>query len=144
MSLNKTQWEFTYHIACLIHYAYDIHGIRLSFGEAHRTQSQVYLNFFGYKIVRGGVLGIKLKKSRKLSHVLYSSHQDRLAVDFNFFFDDPDTPEFDGRLSYRFNEVKPLGDYWESLHPKNVWGGDFNKDDVENGFVDTPHFERRK
>jgi hypothetical protein len=29
-----------------------------------------------------------------------------------------------------------LGAYWESLHPKNRWGGNFKS------LVDCPHFER--
>lgn len=135
MKLSRKQREFTYHIGCLIHYSYDICGIELTLGEAHRTYSQVLLNYFGYEVQRGGVLGIKLVKARKLSRTLRSKHQDRLAVDFNYFIQD--------KLTYDFSKIKILGDYWESLHPDNVWGGDFNKDGIANGFVDTPHFERR-
>ena len=119
MKLSEIQQEFTYHIACLIHYAYDVHGIRLTLGEAHRTESQGLLNYFGYKVVKGGPLGVQLVKSKKLSWTLSSLHFDRLAIDFNFFID--------GKLTYDFDKIKPLGDYWESLHPKNRWGGDFNK-----------------
>ena len=32
--------------------------------------------------------------------------------------------------------LAPLGAYWESLHPKNRWGGNFSN------LVDCPHFER--
>lgn len=136
MRLSEQQRKFTYHISCLIQYAYDIQGIEMTFGEANRTYSQVLLNYFGYTIERGGVLGIKLVKGRRLSKTLKSLHMDRLAVDFNFFIN--------GRLTYDFYEIKPLGDYWESLDPLNTWGGDFNKDDIKNGFVDTPHFQRNK
>jgi hypothetical protein len=136
MSLSKTQRIFTRNIGCLINYAYDVLEIELTFGEAHRTNSQILLNYFGYEVVKGGVLGIKLRKSRRLSKTLYSSHANRLAVDFNFFIN--------GRLTYDFHKIKPLGDYWESLHPDNVWGGDFNQDDIENGFVDVPHFEMKR
>lgn len=41
-------------------------------------------------------------------------------------------------------EIKPLGDYWESLHVANRWGGSW-RGQVEAGkssFVDAPHFER--
>lgn len=136
MKLSEKQQIFTYNISCLIQYAFDMCGIRLTFGEAHRTWSQILLNYFGYRIERAGFIGIKLVKSKKLSRTLHSLHGDRLAVDFNFFID--------GKLTYDFDKIKPLGDYWESLHPKNRWGGDFNQDDIENGFVDTPHFEMRK
>lgn len=132
MSLSAKQRVFTENIGFLIQYAYSI-GIELTMGDAYRSQSQILLNYFGFKVVRGGILGIKLVKSRRLSKTLRSNHGRRLAQDFNFFIN--------GRLTYDFNEIKPLGDYWESLHPKNRWGGDFNQDDIRNGFVDTPHFE---
>jgi len=136
MKLSTQQQIFTHNAALLICYAYDTHNIRLTLGEAHRTQSQILLNYFGYEVVRGGFLGITLKKSRKLSKTLISLHADRLAIDFNFFVD--------GRLTYEFDKIKPLGDYWQSLHPANRWGGDFNMDGVANGFVDTPHFQMNR
>ena len=135
MKLSQRQQIFTTNIGCLILHAHML-DIGLTMGEAHRTSSQILLNYFGYKIVKGGVLGIKLIKSRRLSKTLRSLHADRLAIDFNFFID--------GKLTYDFDKIKPLGDYWESLHPDNVWGGDFNNDDIKNGFVDTPHFQMNK
>lgn len=136
MKLSKRQRIFTRNVGCLIAFAYDVLEIELTFGEAHRTQSQILLNYFGYEVVKGGVFGIKLIKSRTLSKTLLSSHADRLAVDFNFFIN--------GRLTYDFHKVASLGKYWESLHPDNVWGGDFNKNGRADGFVDTPHFEMKK
>ena len=134
MKLSEKQQIFTRNIGCLIQYATELE-IGLTFGEAYRTQSQILLNFFGYEVVKGGVLGIKLQKSRKLSKTLLSRHADRLAVDFNFFIN--------GKLTYDFHKAVALGKYWESLHPNNVWGGDFNKNGIEDGFVDTPHFEMK-
>jgi hypothetical protein len=137
MKLSEIQQEFTYHIACLIHHAYDVHGIRMSVGEAHRTNDQMLLNYYGYKVEKslsGGSL--YLVKRKPTSKVKWSSHGDRLAMDFNFFIE--------GKLTYEYEIIKPLGDYWVSLHPDNVWGGDFNKNEIEDGFVDTPHFQRRK
>ena len=77
MKLSQKQRIFTRNIGLLIEYAYSI-DIELTFGEAFRTQSQVYLYFFGYKIVKGGILGIKLQKSKKLSKTLYSKHLKKL------------------------------------------------------------------
>lgn len=34
-------------------------------------------------------------------------------------------------------KLKVLGDFWESLDPKNSWGGNWKS------FKDEPHFERR-
>ena len=136
MKLSERQQIFTYNVSCLIQYAFDVHGIKLTMGEAYRPWSQILLNYFGYKIEKGGVLGIKLVKTKQLSKTLLSLHADRLAIDFNFFID--------GELTYDFDKIKPLGDYWEELHPDNTWGGDFNKNGIKDGFVDTPHFQMNK
>lgn len=125
MRLSERQMIFTKNVACLIQYA-EILGIGLTFGEAYRTPSQIVLNFYGYIVYYAGGK-VRLNKSRKLSHTLLSLHGDRLAVDFNFFID--------GKLTYKKADVEELGDYWESLHPDNRWGGYF-----EN-LVDTPHFQ---
>lgn len=125
MSLSKQQIIFTKNIASLIVYA-DLLGIELTFGDAYRSNSQMLLNFFGYKVVRGSV-GLRLQKSKKLSNTLNSKHGKRLAVDFNFFIN--------GRLTYDKHKLAELGKFWESLHPKNRWGGNFTN------FTDTPHFE---
>lgn len=132
MSLSQKQIVFTNNIGKLIAFA-ESKSIGLTFGDAYRSQSQILLNFFGYKVVKGGVFGIKLVKSRRLSKTLNSKHGSRLAVDFNFFID--------GKLTYDFDKVKVLGDYWESLNSANRWGGDWNNDGIKNGFIDTPHFE---
>jgi hypothetical protein len=125
MKLSEKQQIFTINVGKLIEYAASCE-IGLTFGEAHRTPSQILLNFFGFEVVRDGE-GIALKKSRKLSKTLLSKHADRLAVDFNFFIN--------GKLTYDKHKLSCLGKYWESLHPNNRWGGNFKS------FVDTPHFE---
>lgn len=56
-----------------------------------------------------------------------SNHLRRLAIDLYFFRD--------GKLVSSPEELKELGTFWESLHPKNRWGGNWK-------FVDCPHFER--
>jgi|SRR5690606_32567812 len=116
MKLSEKQRIFAYNIACLIHYAFDQQGIELTFGEAYRTREQQLI------YVQSGK-----------SQTMNSNHLNRLAVDFNFFKE--------GNLTYNWEDVKPIGDYWESLHPKNRWGGDWNQNDVKDGFIDTPHFE---
>ncbi len=67
------------------------------------------------------------------SKTMVGRHQDRLAIDLNVFKKD------DNEKLYLCStaEIKPLGDYWESLHPKNRWGGNWKS------FKDGPHFERR-
>lgn len=116
MSLSKQQRIFTRNIAKLIEYAYDCLEIELTFGHAWRSLEEQ-----------------KRLKAEGKSKTLKSKHLDRLAVDFNFFIN--------GKLTYDYHKIKPLGDYWVSLHKDNRWGGDFNKNGVKDGFIDTPHFE---
>tara|TARA_B100001765_G_C19333509_1_gene262796 strand:+ start:81 stop:437 length:357 start_codon:yes stop_codon:yes gene_type:complete len=115
MKLSEQQQIFTLNIAKLIAEA-DCLGIGLTFGDAYRTEEQqrIYVN------------------SGK-SKTMNSNHRRRLAVDFNFFKD--------GNLTYKFEDIKPLGDFWAKLHPANRWGGDWNKNGKPDGFMDTPHFE---
>ncbi|NRA92176.1 MAG: M15 family metallopeptidase [Psychroserpens sp.] len=115
MKLSQKQRIFTRNIGCLIEYSYHI-DIELTFGHAWRSLEEQK----------------RLKKEGK-SKTLKSKHLDRLAVDFNFFIN--------GKLTYDYHKIKPLGDYWESLHPDNRWGGDWNKNNKKDGFIDTPHFE---
>jgi hypothetical protein len=58
-----------------------------------------------------------------------SMHLQRLAIDLNVFKDN--------FLITDKETLKPLGDYWQSLSPKNRWGGNFTS------LVDTPHYERQ-
>ena len=115
MKLSEKQAIFSKNIASLIVYA-DLLGISLTFGDAFRNE------FTQKEYVRTG-----------LSQTLDSQHRKRLAVDFNFFTN--------GKLTYKYEDTKELGSFWVSLHEDNRWGGDFNKNGVEDGFVDTPHFE---
>lgn len=63
------------------------------------------------------------------SKTMNSNHLRRCAIDLNFFKD--------GKLTYDTELLRPLGEYWKSLHPKNEWGGFWKS------FKDIPHFERR-
>ena len=62
------------------------------------------------------------------SKTLDSNHLKRLAIDLNFFKD--------GVLCYDAAALRLVGDYWQSLDPKNRWGGNFKS------IKDLPHFER--
>jgi len=130
MSLSKEQRAFTKDVASLIIYA-DMIGIGLTLGDAYRSKSQMILNYFGYKLEvdKKSVFGFKIVKHKKLSNTLNSLHGKRLAIDFNFFIND--------KLTYDKHKLVELGKFWESLNPKNKWGGNFKN------FIDTPHFERR-
>ena len=62
------------------------------------------------------------------SKTMNSNHLRRCAIDLNFFWN--------GKLVWDKDFIRTIGEYWESLSPKNRWGGKFK------GFVDVPHFER--
>lgn len=117
MTLSKKQRIFSLNIAKLINYAFD-NCIELTFGEVWRPleMQKIYL-------------------ANGKSKTLKSSHLNRLAVDFNFFIDN--------KLTYNYEDLKILGDFWISLNPANVWGGDFNKNNIKDGFLDTSHFEMK-
>lgn len=110
MSMVTEQNIFLDDVSLLTQYA-KRKGITLTYGEAYRTEEQQRLHLFNGK-----------------TKAKYSTHQERLAVDFNFFID--------GSLTYSKEDIQVLGDFWESLDVKNRWGGNFKS------FVDTPHFER--
>jgi len=116
MSLNNEQWRFLQDLAKLIIFA-EQKGFTLSGGELYRTVEQQKIYFTSGK-----------------SKTMDSQHLKRLAIDLNVFVN--------GQLTYDWTTIKPLGDYWESLSVFNRWGGDFNRDGMENGFIDSPHFER--
>ena len=63
------------------------------------------------------------------SKTMNSKHGQRCAGDLNFFKD--------GKLIYDIETLRPVGEYWQSLSPKNS-AGMFWK-----SFKDVPHFERR-
>ncbi len=104
------QDAFLFDVAMLIRKAHEL-GFKISAGEMWRTQQQQEIYF---------------KTGR--SKTMRSKHLDRLAFDLNFFLD--------GKVVGDKATLQTLGDWWESIGPKNRWGGNFTS------FVDCPHFER--
>ena len=115
MKLSEKQQLFTKNIARLILFAESI-GYGLSFGHAWRSPEEQQ------RLFREGV-----------TKTLNSIQLCRLAVDLNVFEN--------GQLCLEWGQIKELGDYWEKLHPNNRWGGDWNGNDLKDGFIDCPHFE---
>jgi len=119
MSLVQLQAEFLLDACKLIQKATEL-GYTATAGELFRPQEmqEIY---------------VKTGRSKTLT----SQHGKRLAIDLNLFKD--------GKLCTR-DQIKPLGDWWESLHPKNRWGGNWRGlvDAKKSSFVDAPHFERQE
>ncbi len=63
------------------------------------------------------------------SKTMNSYHLKKLAGDLNFFID--------GKYIQDKKTLQEIGNHWESMHPSNSWGGNWNS------FKDLPHFERR-
>ena len=110
MSLSTEQAAFLLDACKLIKYATE-QGFMVTGGELTRTPEQQ---------------AIYVKTGR--SKTLNSIHLKRCAIDLNFIKD--------GKIVWNRTIIEPLGIYWESLHPKNRWGGSFVS------LVDCPHFER--
>ena len=109
-TLRQKQSRFVRLMGLLIEYAY-AHGFELTSGELWRTPEQAKLN-------AGRGLGIA-----------NSLHTERLAVDFNVFRN--------GKWLQSADEIRLLGEYWESLAPDCAWGGRFTRP------VDPGHFSIR-
>lgn len=118
MSLRIQQEAFVEDVMRLILFVKS-QGFTVTFGEVYRTveQQKIY--------VQSG-----------RSKTMDSDHCKRLAIDLNFFKD--------GVLIQDREELKPIGDYWESLNPYNRWGGSWRGliDAGKSKFKDLPHFER--
>jgi len=110
MSLVNEQFEFTKDVIKLLTKAIEL-GFVVTLGEAHRP-------------IEMQELYVKTGRSKTMN----SMHGKRCALDLNFFYN--------GKLTYDIALLKPLGNYWESLSPKNRWGGNWKT------FKDVPHFER--
>ncbi len=104
------QWEFLKDVAQLIEYADEL-GYKVTGGELYRTMYQQR-----HYVAHG------------LSTTYNSKHLKRRAIDLNLFID--------GRYQQSCEAYAVLGEYWESLSPKNKWGGNWHT------FKDCPHFQR--
>lgn len=108
--LSEIQAEFLLQVCDLIRAATNS-GFQVTGGELQRTPEQQ---------------AIYVKAGR--SKTMESNHLRKCAIDLNFIRD--------GKLVTDQKLLQPLGDFWESLHPNNRWGGNWKS------FKDMPHFER--
>lgn len=94
-------------------------GLTVTAGEVYRTveQQEIY---------------VKTGRSKTMN----SQHMKRLAIDLNIFRG--------GRLLATRDDLKTIGEQWESMNPKNRWGGSWRGavDAGRSNFIDAPHFER--
>jgi len=117
MSLSSKQHLFAKDVAILFSFII-AEQWKFTIGEVKRTeyQQQKYL---------------KEDKAQTMD----SSHIRKMAIDINFFKPGKIHPD-KYKLTYKKEELQLFGDFWESLNPKNEWGGNWIQ------FQDTPHFQR--
>jgi hypothetical protein len=107
MSLGREQEAFSRDLVRLISYAHSL-GYEVRIGEVFRTPEQQ-----------------KWYVQTGRSRTMNSNHLRKCAADLHF--------TKNGQLCY----PPELGKFWETLNPKNSWGGHWKS------FKDSPHFERR-
>lgn len=93
----------------------------------------------GYKVTGGELFRTRYQQDQYLrvgyTKAHHSKHQDRLAIDLNFWVDGVSMWAYDEDWRKLRDDLQPIGDYWESLREGNVWGGNW-KDPF-----DPAHFE---
>lgn len=106
----------------------------------HFTELLIKAQAMGYAVRIGEVWRPvemqKLYVQQGRSKTLQSEHLNKCAGDLVLLRD--------GKICTR-EQIKPLGDWWEALDPRNRWGGNWRGlvDQGKSSFVDAPHFERR-
>ena len=110
MSMVQEQAAFLLDVTELIRHATDA-GFVVTGGELARTPEQQAIYF-------------KTGRSKTMNSI----HLKRCAIDLMFFKG--------GKIIWDKDTIAPIGKFWENLHPKNRWGGNFKN------LVDCPHFER--
>ena len=115
-TLAQEQAIFARNVAKLIEHIFST-GYVCTLGEVYRTPSQA---------------AVYAKEGKG---ILNSLHCKRLAIDINLF-------SADGKYFPESEDYRPFGDYWESLHSSNRWGGNFPKYHT-GARADGNHYEMR-
>jgi D-alanyl-D-alanine carboxypeptidase len=116
MTLGQSQEAFAHDVVSLLSKAWEL-GFSVRLGEVQRPieMQQLY---------------VKTGRSKTMD----SMHIKKCAIDLVLLID--------GQVCTRA-QIKPLGDWWESLSSIHQWGGNW-RGAVDNGkssFVDAPHFQ---
>lgn len=118
MTLHEAQVIFIKNVQLLISKIF-ADGYECTFGETYRTYLQAWANSLpkdsAILAMTPDLKEIAFPNKVGGSGILKSQHRNRLAIDLNLFKD--------GAYLSTSKAHKPFGDYWESLHPMNRWGG---------------------
>jgi hypothetical protein len=109
----------------LIPKAYEL-GFTVRWGEALRSDEQAEINAIGLdgRIMlanmiqtRFPLLAEKIRNNGKAGGIRDSVHELKIGIDLNLFLH--------GQYLTDTESHRPLGEYWETLHPLCRWGGRF-------------------
>lgn len=128
LKLSDEQFIFSKNVAVFLHWL-TVHHIKWTIGEVwRRAPAQKWL----------------LKKG--WTKVLKGQHTKKKAIDLSIYIEDSLYVPLRNIIE-NYDIISHIGLFWKSLHPKNVWGGDWLIDEEgnfkENGFVDLFHFEMK-
>lgn len=124
MTLGELQeLHFRLFTTKLVPKAYEL-GFTMRWGEALRSDEQAEINAIGFdgRIMLANMIQIrfpdlaeKIRNNGKANGIRNSVHGDKLAIDLNLFRN--------GAWLASTDDHRPLGEYWETLHPLCRWGG---------------------
>lgn len=129
LTLSEKQRIFTCNLAKLIKFAF-ANGYELAFGEVQRPEEMQ-----------------KIYYESGRSKTMDSRHLKKLAADFTIWKNGkmlfaPGITEQEYHAD--IIAARQLGDLWILLHHDNVWGGDWNRNHIDDEtFRDPYHFEMK-
>jgi len=133
MNYINEQSAFAFDISETIRYAV-MCGFKVTFSQAERPDELQWIYFYGKKVVeKNGTIVLEDNKQR--SKTKTNVHKKRKAIDLNFIKDDIYINSLPKEEVKKI--LQPIADYFKSLSPKNVWGGEFKS------IWDPDHFQRK-
>ncbi len=139
MNYIDEQSAFLLDISLLIQFA-NKNGFQVTSGEFERSPELQLIYFHGKKVIGDGK-EFRVVDSRARTTTLKTNHSVRRAADLHFFINKEyiflwKTKEGKEDIERIKKAMKPIADFWKSLNPTNVWGGDWKS------LFDAPHFQR--
>lgn len=148
MANVKEQSTFLYNVSRLVIWAYESNLYMITGGELQRPEAMQLLYLYGYDIIdlmdRPVLISINSDGSRikPKTKTKTSDHFTKTAIDLNIFIKQDDGSY---RLATTEEDIKPIGEKWESMDDRNIWGALTKKAETEKGIKewDSNHFSMR-
>ena len=113
MRLSDQQFIFVNNVMKLLGYIVYTLEWKISIGEVWRR-----------KVMQ------KLLVEKGWSKTMFSDHQNKMAIDIFVWIKD----KYIHNLQKNKETIRPAGEFWESLHKNNYWGGNYKN------FLDINHY----